>query len=124
MSMRILDPMVGGAARGTLITVLVTLAIVVGAVLWLRGPGPMEFAPGQKVALAEYHATDPTGVPAALKDATQIARGEYLARAADCMVCHTSPDRSEEHTSELQSRRDLVCRLLLEKKKKKKINSK
>src|SRR5690349_24214448 len=28
-----------------------------------------------------------------------------------------SPDRSEEHTSELQSRRDLVCRLLLEKKK-------
>src|SRR6266496_5092913 len=30
--------------------------------------------------------------------------------------------RSEEHTSELQSRRDLVCRLLLEKKKKKKHN--
>src|SRR5206468_11157586 len=26
------------------------------------------------------------------------------------------PDRSEEHTSELQSRSDLVCRLLLEKK--------
>src|SRR5437899_9940449 len=31
--------------------------------------------------------------------------------------------RSEEHTSELQSLRHLVCRLLLEKKKKKKINS-
>src|SRR2546421_6010375 len=30
-------------------------------------------------------------------------------------VC--SSDRSEEHTSELQSRSDLVCRLLLEKKK-------
>ena len=30
--------------------------------------------------------------------------------------------RSEEHTSELQSRRNLVCRLLLEKKKKKKNN--
>src|SRR5206468_12393838 len=29
--------------------------------------------------------------------------------------------RSEEHTSELQSRSDLVCRLLLEKKKKNKI---
>src|SRR5438105_6397661 len=29
-----------------------------------------------------------------------------------------SIDRSEEHTSELQSRVDLVCRLLLEKKKK------
>src|SRR5690349_24041053 len=30
--------------------------------------------------------------------------------------------RSEEHTSELQSRRDLVCRLLLEKKKRSKHN--
>src|SRR5690349_22294360 len=32
--------------------------------------------------------------------------------------------RSEEHTSELQSRRDLVCRLLLEKKKKKPVRPK
>src|SRR5690349_23215430 len=31
---------------------------------------------------------------------------------------HDAARRSEEHTSELQSRRDLVCRLLLEKKKK------
>src|SRR5690349_23172771 len=35
------------------------------------------------------------------------------------LVTHPLPPRSEEHTSELQSRRDLVCRLLLEKKKKK-----
>src|SRR2546421_6005084 len=34
------------------------------------------------------------------------------------------PVRSEEHTSELQSRSDLVCRLLLEKKKKKEHNDK
>src|SRR5687768_18004854 len=33
------------------------------------------------------------------------------------------PTRSEEHTSELQSRLHLVCRLLLEKKKTKKINN-
>src|SRR5574340_1004783 len=31
---------------------------------------------------------------------------------------HSSKARSEEHTSELQSPKDLVCRLLLEKKKK------
>src|SRR5690349_22116905 len=31
----------------------------------------------------------------------------------------TEREKSEEHTSELQSRRDLVCRLLLEKKNKK-----
>src|SRR5690349_24014568 len=38
-------------------------------------------------------------------------------------VCDVgSGARSEEHTSELQSRRDLVCRLLLEKKKKKSKN--
>src|SRR2546422_7774466 len=35
----------------------------------------------------------------------------------------TGAARSEEHTSELQSRLHLVCRLLLEKKKKKKQNS-
>src|SRR2546427_8586273 len=36
-------------------------------------------------------------------------------------LTHTrEPTRSEEHTSELQSQSNLVCRLLLEKKKKKK----
>src|SRR5438105_6700247 len=37
---------------------------------------------------------------------------------------HCDRGRSEEHTSELQSRVDLVCRLLLEKKKKKNIRQK
>src|SRR2546428_1763033 len=36
---------------------------------------------------------------------------------------HAALRRSEEHTSELQSRSDLVCRLLLEKKKKIDISS-
>src|SRR2546428_7197406 len=36
--------------------------------------------------------------------------------------CWRARRRSEEHTSELQSRSDLVCRLLLEKKKKSNIN--
>src|SRR6266496_5726495 len=35
------------------------------------------------------------------------------------LTTYQSANRSEEHTSELQSRRDLVCRLLLEKKKNK-----
>src|SRR3712207_8429899 len=35
------------------------------------------------------------------------------------VVYTINPHRSEEHTSELQSRQYLVCRLLLEKKKKK-----
>src|SRR3712207_7147418 len=39
-----------------------------------------------------------------------------LAQAADLLRFRPEP-RSEEHTSELQSRQYLVCRLLLEKKK-------
>src|SRR5437588_6023910 len=38
------------------------------------------------------------------------------ARTAECLAARPV-DRSEEHTSELQSHSDLVCRLLLEKKK-------
>src|SRR3989442_7560769 len=38
-------------------------------------------------------------------------------RAGDGPVLRHMADRSEEHTSELQSRPHLVCRLLLEKKK-------
>src|SRR5438874_2922464 len=45
--------------------------------------------------------------------------GPRLGRAAP-RAEEVDKDRSEEHTSELQSRRDLVCRLLLEKKKKEK----
>src|SRR5205814_6837731 len=44
-------------------------------------------------------------------------------KSSSCRRCsvtaHSSHARSEEHTSELQSLRHLVCRLLLEKKKKK-----
>src|SRR5690349_24263915 len=39
-------------------------------------------------------------------------------KAVRALVTFAEEERSEEHTSELQSRRDLVCRLLLEKKKK------
>src|SRR3712207_7507209 len=39
------------------------------------------------------------------------------------MTMAPAPSRSEEHTSELQSRQYLVCRLLLEKKKKKIVNT-
>src|SRR2546427_9504994 len=42
-------------------------------------------------------------------------------RAASLAGFSVPADRSEEHTSELQSQSNLVCRLLLEKKKKKKM---
>src|SRR3712207_9307107 len=40
-----------------------------------------------------------------------------LLDGADELLAYESDPRSEEHTSELQSRQYLVCRLLLEKKK-------
>src|SRR5204862_4856386 len=44
---------------------------------------------------------------------------ELMARPGNSVLAgYLNLQRSEEHTSELQSRRDLVCRLLLEKKKK------
>src|SRR5438874_7363201 len=50
-----------------------------------------------------------------------VGRHDDVAQGAVFEVDATQPGalRSEEHTSELQSRRDLVCRLLLEKKKEK-----
>src|SRR5437660_4163299 len=59
---------------------------------------------------------------------TTLFRSERLGNTiAICRKCYVHPGlveayldgRSEEHTSELQSRGHLVCRLLLEKKKKK-----
>src|SRR3712207_8403106 len=57
-----------------------------------------------------------------LPPARPSPKGSSISNAQVCY--HRDPDdrccgRSEEHTSELQSRQYLVCRLLLEKKKKK-----
>jgi mono/diheme cytochrome c family protein len=80
--------------RKTMVALIAGAIVVViaGAVFWrVLNPGPMAFAGETTVALSDYHAADPTGVPADLSNAGLIKRGEYLARAADCMVCHTSP---------------------------------
>src|SRR2546422_8149391 len=52
------------------------------------------------------------------RDVSRIHRGVCRADVLSS-GCGTTKERSEEHTSELQSRLHLVCRLLLEKKKKK-----
>src|SRR5690349_24769321 len=56
--------------------------------------------------------------PAPVRPAAAARRKVHADSDRDAMSAARA--RSEEHTSELQSRRDLVCRLLLEKKKKKK----
>ncbi len=84
------------AARRILLSAIVIVVIALAASLWIiRGPGPMAFADGPKVAPADYKAADPTGVPASLAKASLVERGAYLARAADCMVCHTTQGAPE-----------------------------
>src|SRR5438270_2493615 len=62
--------------------------------------------------------------PATMADALRVAQAPVIASHSSAFAICPSPrnvpdDRSEEHTSELQSQSNLVCRLLLEKKKKK-----
>src|SRR5207249_5854855 len=47
----------------------------------------------------------------------EVRAGALRAGGSGCGIESKADNRSEEHTSELQSRFDIVCRLLLEKKK-------
>jgi mono/diheme cytochrome c family protein len=76
--------------RILVVAVLVVAVIVLGGVGWIvLGPGPLDFAGGQTVPLADYKEANPTGVPASLANAGLVERGEYLAQAGDCAACHT-----------------------------------
>src|SRR5947199_7842181 len=58
--------------------------------------------------------------PRVMRTPPTLSRAQIAAKVA---YCASRAERSEEHTSELQSLRHLVCRLLLEKKKKKTVKS-
>src|SRR3712207_7812238 len=65
---------------------------------------------------AARHGT--TTPPASSLKASRVASSVLLSCRCSTITPFGCPVRSEEHTSELQSRQYLVCRLLLEKKKK------
>src|SRR5207249_11490151 len=65
------------------------------------------------------HAPSAAKPPGAHRHRREIRRGEVFIASPPLYRSSAAQRRSEEHTSELQSRFDLVCRLLLEKKKKK-----
>ena len=82
--------------RIAIIAVTAIIIVAVGVVAWLIfNPGPLSFASGSTVALADYHEADPTGVPAELAKADIVTRGEYPAKAANCLVCHTAPSGAD-----------------------------
>jgi len=78
--------------RNSLIAVVAIAVLAVIAWLgFVAEPGPLAFAGGKRIALADYHGQNPTGVPANLAGASLVLRGQYLTRAADCAACHTAP---------------------------------
>src|SRR5688572_31080032 len=77
--------------------------------------GHLQELPGGVARRARaHHAAVAVGVPL-----PEALRDDQVERAADHLAGSPAEDRfrSEEHTSELQSQSNLVCRLLLEKKK-------
>src|SRR5947209_13135290 len=86
-------------------------------------PGVFQYSGG--VAALSGHAIERVRFRTLLPLKQGFERIERLIAAAGrpltaFCACELRSPRSEEHTSELQSRQYLVCRLLLEKKKKKK----
>src|SRR2546421_2985439 len=85
----------------------------------IRERGELHPRPSRQVQLRAVvgELADPQDVTLPLGHADGAARVEQVegVRALQAVVVRRK--RSEEHTSELQSRSDLVCRLLLEKKK-------
>jgi mono/diheme cytochrome c family protein len=85
-----------GRGRAMRIVAWAAAAIVaVGCVILIYlvlGPGPTDYARGKRVAIADYRERNPTGVPADFKASGDLQRGEYLTKAADCVVCHTSKE--------------------------------
>src|SRR5438034_5492343 len=71
--------------------------------------------PAGRIRQPEGSNVDPSGNEPGTR---RVARSAAPAMAGSASRERFSMGRSEEHTSELQSHSDLVCRLLLEKKKK------
>src|SRR5258705_9597039 len=85
----------------------------------------MKMVKDNEVKFADFRFTDTRGkeqhvtVPVSHFDEDKFTSGHAFDGSSVAW-----PERSEEHTSELQSLRHLVCRLLLEKKKKKILSEK
>src|SRR3989454_8318162 len=105
----------GCASSGTA-TAAPPRSSVMGTLVWPRGVA-ITTTPGSPGA-ASRHQSNGAIMPAS---SVPLARAHARPRvASDLRACRAASWlwRSEEHTSELQSPCNLVCRLLLEKKKK------
>src|SRR2546426_1979627 len=81
-------------------------------------PTRLTMSTASRICVLGRNSHDLSSKGAPLRSATEVSLLRKICRNSDTSVALLS-GRSEEHTSELQSPCNLVCRLLLEKKKKK-----
>src|SRR5437867_10673016 len=105
------------------------ISMISGYFLLLSNPGGLTIQPSTRVPLVDAYqicSTLPSLMPSSTSLFTFVSRAIGCARlrlkrttsGGSSGAVREGIKRSEEHTSELQSPYDLVCRLLLEKKKK------
>src|SRR2546428_1860401 len=100
-------------------------AVIAAAFFPHSGSALRRLAISSKNALVKYCTTDaalaarksPYGKKARMVRPARDREPKGFTGRGLCAAARGTHHRSEEHTSELQSRSDLVCRLLLEKKK-------
>src|SRR5690606_42146941 len=80
----------------------------------LSSPGTPKMRSTPSFSSAATKRSDPLGI--ASPSVALVVGDVHSERAQEALSAQIGHSRSEEHTSELQSREHLVCRLLLEKK--------
>src|SRR5438034_3850034 len=109
---------------GLALLVVIWLITLIGSYFIIAKTWWLPVGASAAAAGIDHHFTTTFILMGAVFIAAQLALGwfswKYRDRGAGSGPAQYS--RSEEHTSELQSHSDLVCRLLLEKKKKQKKN--
>src|SRR5947207_5646669 len=94
------------------------LSLLVSCFFFFNDPAPTE------IYTLSLHDALPISRPRAALTMLRASRVRPYTRVRTTFLSRASPsERSEEHTSELQSHSDLVCRLLLEKKKKRSLHT-
>src|SRR5690349_23515973 len=110
--------MSGGLLPVMAVLLLITLAVIIERAYFFHRVLTSGHAMEHDLQLVDYQNAEKLEKLAAHYDGSlqrSIISSALASRGQDA---DTMERRSEEHTSELQSRRELVCRLLLEKKKK------
>src|SRR5437773_9586797 len=102
------------AARGASASAIITVEQLGFATM---NPPPVALQASSSTSWSGFTSGISRGTASSMRCGDELVTTRYPARA-NRVSTDPATSRSEEHTSELQSHHDLVCRLLLEKKNK------